>query len=122
MGYSTYLPTNFTSWFDFYKQAKFHLEEGQEDLYIQVPSQVNTFTPTIQINQHKYSIQYIKNQAFEELYELRELQTFTFEELHCLRSALELSGRYNSNDTMQLLQKKIVQQIINIRKAKTQGL
>lgn len=118
MEFSTRLPSQFNSWFDFYKTVKEQFSEDQQDIYLPVDSLDKTHSPGVR--PYVFSVQYIKEKALEELYVLRKQQTFTFDELYLIQHglyALRVSERFSNSDSrVEAIQHKIGELIIDTRK------
>lgn len=125
MDYSIYLPSHFSSWYEFYESEKPRFTEDQEDIYITAYPRGVFPASMAQIETYRYSVQYIKNQTLEELYALRKLQTFDVEELRHIYYALQLNANTNadsSNSVLKILQVKVAQLLHSLKKKERLGL
>ena len=99
MDYATDVPPGYKNWVSFYEAVKPYLLNGVDDIHWHMPlTSLQSSAAPVELQDYKYSARYIEQQTLAELYKLRKLQTFDFEECRLLDQALQLATNYWSGE------------------------
>lgn len=106
--FDKYLPSRFTSWFALYQDIKQLIRPGHDTVAWVDASPIQYYpAKCIDTERHVYLVRHIYEETLDELIELRELQTFSKDELDVLRAALHHYSGFNPGEQTKAVRQKV---------------